>query len=258
MLDRSRIVIVVSRVMDRSFATSGGFVFAARRFRRYLPLLVGVTIVAGLKPWSWQDEFLNSLTTWIGIVFCVLGQGWRLWAWGSNANAGKRAVRSRGPYALMRHPLYAGNFLIIVGVAVSFNNPWAYLLLLVSFAYLYHLITNFDERRMSQRLGAAYEFYRRENLWRFVPQFRKLRRAMHTTTPFNCRYAWRKEYNSICAWLAGVSSLAIYRDAVTYGWKQAWYRNPVSLGITGFCGVLAILLNMWRRIIRKNDPTGKT
>jgi hypothetical protein len=151
----------------------------------------------------------------------------------------------------MRHPLYAGNFLIILGVAVSFNNPWAYLLLLVPFAYLYHLITNFDERRMSERLGAAYEVYTQENLSRFLPQFRNLKRAMHTTTPFNFLYAGHKEYNSICAWLAGVLSLAVYRDAMTYGWKHALYQNSVSLGIIGFCGALAILLNVRDRIGRK-------
>jgi len=233
-----------------TFATSG-FVLSVRRFRRYLPLLVGVIILAGLRPRSWQDEFLNSLTTWIGIAFCALGQGWRLWAWGSNANAGKRAVRSRGPYALMRHPLYTGNFFILLGVTVSFNNPWAYLLLLVPFAYLYHLITNLDERRMSERVGFAYKTYTEETLSRFLPQFRNLKRANRTTVPFSFLYAWRKEYNSICAWLAGVPTLGIYRDAVTYGWEQALYENPVSLGVSGFCGALAILLNVRRHIGRK-------
>ncbi len=158
----------------------------------------------------------------------------------------------------MRHPLYAGNFLIVLGVVVSFNNPWAYLLSLVPFAYLYHLITNFDERRMSERLGAAYEVYRQENLSRFLPQFRKLRRAMHTTMPFNFRYAWRKERNSICAWLAGVLSLAAYRDAMTYGWEEAWHQNSVSLGISGFCGALAILLNVRDRIGRKQALLSKS
>lgn len=243
--------------MDSSFATSG-FVLFARRFRRYLPLLVGVIIVAGLRPRSWQDEIFNSLITWIGIVFCTLGQGWRLWAWGSNANAGKRSVRSRGPYALMRHPLYAGNFLIVLGVVVSFNNPWAYLLSLVPFAYLYHLITNFDERRMSERVGADYDVYIQENLSRFLPQFRNLKRAMRTTKPFNCLYAWHKERNSICAWLAGVLSLAVYRDAITYGWEQAWYQNSVALGIIGFCGILATLLNVLDRTGRKKPSSSKS
>ena len=160
-------------------------------------------------------------------------------------------------YALMRHPLYAGNFLIILGVTVSFNNPWAYLLVLVPFAYLYHFITNGDERRMSERLGAAYKIYSQENLSRFLPEFRNLKRARCTTTPFNFLYAWRKEYNSICAWLAGVSSLAIYRDAVTYGWKQAWYRNPVFWGITAFCGALAIFLNVRDHIGRKEASSSE-
>jgi hypothetical protein len=40
---------------------------------------------------------------------------------------------------------------------------------------------------------------------------------------------------------------------VTYGWEQALYENPISLGVSGFCGALAILLNVRRHIGRKND-----
>jgi hypothetical protein len=125
-----------------------------RRYRRYLPLPLILVCLIWLRPMiPGGSSFLDTVTDLIGVGVCALGQWFRLWAWGSNATVGKWGVRGRGPYTLMRHPLYTGNFLIAAGLVVIFNNPWAYLLFLVPLAYLYHVITNMEEKRMHRRFG---------------------------------------------------------------------------------------------------------
>src|SRR6266536_5010697 len=121
--------------------------------------------------------------------------------WGSNAEVGKGGVRMRGPYVLMRHPLYAGNCLILLGLVVIFNNPWAYPLFLLPFAYLYHVITNMEEKRMHRRFGADYQEYEGRAVPRFLPALGNLGMALRTTLPFGWELAWRKEGESCCGWL---------------------------------------------------------
>lgn len=130
-----------------------------RRYRRLLPFpLAG--IVFTLLPPGVSGGFDEALTTAAGAAFCSLGQGLRLWAWGSNGSVGRQGVRERGPYALMRHPLYSGNFLIVLGTVVVLNNVWAYPLLLLPFACLYRVIAATDEQRMIQHFGPDYLKYR--------------------------------------------------------------------------------------------------
>jgi len=231
----------------------GPAVLRARRYRRWLPAGAAMILFAWLEPLSGEDKFFDDLTIYTGVALCMLGQWFRLWAWGCNAFVGKSAVRDRGPYALMRHPLYVGNFLILAGLTVAFNNPWAYPLLLVPFAYLYHLISRADELRMKIHYGADYEAYAHAKVSRFLPRLSNLPLALRTTSPFNWVHAWRKEYNSCCAWLAGIGGLKIYRDALAYDWQQALHDNRFWLLVILICAAVAIILNLAKLIGRYNS-----
>jgi hypothetical protein len=144
----------------------------------------------------------------------------------------------------MRHPLYAGNFLIVLGLVVVFNNPWAYLLLLLPFAYLYQVITDMEERRMHRRFGADYREYREREVPRFLPALSNLGAALRTTCPVGWGFAWRKEYESCCGWLAGVAVLEIYQGVVARGWTQNWPYTQRWLMVLGLIGVVAFSLRI--------------
>jgi protein-S-isoprenylcysteine O-methyltransferase Ste14 len=222
-----------------------------RRYRRALPIPLILVTVVGLRPVApWGSNFLDTLTDVIGVGLCALGQWLRLWAWGSNSEVGKWGVRDRGPYTLMRHPLYAGNFLIVSGLVIVFNNPWAYLLLLPPFAYLYHVITDMEEKRMNRRFGADYRDYREKEVPRFLPALGKLGVAVRTTRPFGWALAWRKEFESCCGWLAGVVVLEIYEGVLARGWKQNWPHTRGWLVVLGFLGVVAVSLGIRRSMTR--------
>jgi protein-S-isoprenylcysteine O-methyltransferase Ste14 len=195
-----------------------------RRFRRLLPFLLVSIVVVAFQPEYSGSEAIDWTITAAGFTLCMLGQAVRFWAWGSNAAAGKHGLRDRGPYALMRHPLYSGNFLIVLGTVVVFNNVWVYPLLLLPFAGLYRVIAKADETQMVWWLGDQYHNYKNHELPRFLPALHKFGAAVRTTSPFGWRLAWRKEYGSCCAWMAGVVGLEFYKRAAAQGWFELW-RN---------------------------------
>jgi hypothetical protein len=154
----------------------------------------------------------------------------------------------------MRHPLYAGNFLIVVGLVVIFHNPWAYPLLLLPFAYLYHTITNMEEQRLRRRFSDDYQEYRQDAVPRFLPALGNLRAALDTTRPFSWKLAWRKEYESCCGWLAGVALLQVYERVVAHGWAASWPYSLRWLVGLGVLGILALLLRIRKQRVPFSPP----
>ena len=219
-----------------------------RRYRRSLPIPLALFVVVFLRPTvPLGSPVLDILTDLFGVGICALGQWLRMWAWGSNATVGKWGVRDRGPYKVMRHPLYAGNFLIVFGLSVIFHNLWAYLLLLPPFAYMYHAITNMEEKRLRRRFTEDYRGYREQEVPRFFPALRNLGQAIGTTRPFGWGLAWRKEYESCCGWLAGIALLEAYQGILLHGWAQNWPSTLTWVGIAGLIGVTSLVLRQWKK-----------
>lgn len=98
----------------------------------------------------------------VGMLLLVLGAGlgtWGLWALGPNATAFPRPIEggelvTRGPYRLVRHPIYAGVILATAGWALMRTS-------LVGLALVAVLVAFFDRksRREEEWLSKAYPDY---------------------------------------------------------------------------------------------------
>ena len=75
-------------------------------------------------------------------------------------------LRIRGPYRRLRHPLYAGLLLLLLGTPDMTHTRLCFALL--STAYIVAAIP-WEERDMAARFGDRYDRYRREVPWRLVP-----------------------------------------------------------------------------------------
>ncbi len=223
-----------------------------RRYRRLVPIPLCVLVLIFLPPLSpLASPGLDFASDILGTAVCLLGQWLRVWAWGSNAVVGKAGVRERGPYALMRHPLYAGNFLIVLGLVLVYHNPWVYPLFLLPFAYLYDAITRMEEQRLHWRFPHDYEGYRQVAVPRFLPVLSHLGRAFDTTRPFGWRLAWRKEYESLCGWLAGIVGIQLYERVEVLGWTVAWPASRLWLGLLALITVANMALKARRRLSQR-------
>lgn len=232
-----------------SLAENPSLALRLRLYRRLIPFPAALALLVFFRPNFSGNPSVGTLIMAIGFIFCATGQSLRLWAWGSNPRTGKSTVRDRGAYALMRHPLYAGNFLIAVGLAVIYNNPVASLLLVAPFVFAYPIISRSEEKGMMRKFAFEYQRYRAGCLPRFLPALRNLGHAVQTTLPFSWGFAWLKEYPSCCAWLAGLAGLELYKAMLAYGWTSSW-SNWFWIAVMGLCGTVMLTSSYLRQHLR--------
>jgi len=115
---------------------------------------------------------LFGLPVWGALVVCQIGALimaaglWVMWKGWQRIHAGdERTLVLDGPYARVRHPQYAGLFLITIGMLVQ----WPTFLTLLMWPLLtlaYYRLARREEEEMIARFGAEYEAYRKR-----VPAF---------------------------------------------------------------------------------------
>ena len=137
-----------------------------------------------------------------GLAMVVVGQVFRIYAAGYIHK--NKQLASTGPYALVRHPLYLGNFLILIGFTIACAN-WYVTIGVVLFFLIWY------------PAAIAYEDSKLENI--FEDEWR----------------AWSKNIRAI---IPGKFRLA---DLKAPGWDtyQSLIRNgelPISLYLLG-CGI---------------------
>ena len=143
-----------------------------------LPVIVGGLL---LTPWTAQAlgerplwNAGNAVTYALALVVLagVLFTWWarihlgRFWSNEITRKEGHRVIDT-GPYALVRHPIYTGWFLMVF--AASPMTMTRLVFAVVSCAYLIVAIP-FEERSMVNAAAGAYERYRKQVPWRLVPR----------------------------------------------------------------------------------------
>jgi len=108
-----------------------------------------------------------------GVVLCVAGLAFALWAritmgrqWAMpSSERDESDLVSTGPFAFVRHPIYAGLIAMMLGGALNF--PGAYAEVLTAIVSLVVLARK-EEREMAQRLPGVYPSYMQRTK-RFLP-----------------------------------------------------------------------------------------
>jgi protein-S-isoprenylcysteine O-methyltransferase Ste14 len=112
--------------------------------------------VLGIIAFWYMDPSATSLA--IGGVVAALGEALRIWAAGHLEKG--REVTNTGPYALTRHPLYAGSTIMGAGLAIAGRSLFVAVL---TFLYLGITITaaiKSEEAHLTEKFGATYPAYR--------------------------------------------------------------------------------------------------
>lgn len=104
---------------------------------------------------------------WLGVALCLAGFGFAVWArvhlgrnWGMpmSLRQGHELVTS-GPYAYVRHPIYTGILLAMIGSTLARGLAWL-LPLLLGFAY-FLFSARTEEKMMVAQFPEFYPAYRR-------------------------------------------------------------------------------------------------
>ncbi len=150
-----------------------------------LRLLLVVTIVAWARLRQAEPAFFDSLAghrwlqpgmvaRWIGVGLCAGGLAFAFWArfhigrnWGTPMSLRENhELVTTGPYHYVRHPIYAGVMLAMLGTALATDIAW--LALFVVYVVYFLFAARTEERTMLAQFPRHYPDYQRRTK-RLIP-----------------------------------------------------------------------------------------
>jgi protein-S-isoprenylcysteine O-methyltransferase Ste14 len=93
----------------------------------------------------------------IGLALALLGTLVRLYASGFIMK--NEELATDGPYRFVRHPLYTGNILLVVGFAVAGSLWWTLPLAALFFWFYYPPAIEYEDRKLHRIFGASWEHW---------------------------------------------------------------------------------------------------
>jgi protein-S-isoprenylcysteine O-methyltransferase Ste14 len=178
----------------------GNFFF---RYRNVLfPLAFVVAILAGRPEYPFGRPDLDAVFALAGVVVALLGEALRVLTIGyeyiirggrENKVYAETLVQG-GVFAHCRNPLYVGNLLIVLGLALVSDSDSFYLIFIPFALLAYTSIVAAEEAYLRGKFGAEYDEYcRRVNRW--WPRWAGFSRSVE-----DMRFSWKrvlvKEFNT--------------------------------------------------------------
>jgi protein-S-isoprenylcysteine O-methyltransferase Ste14 len=138
----------------------------------------------------------NKDVFFLGVSIIMFGEMVRLWASGYLVKLDE--VTTSGPYSIVRNPLYAGTFLMAIGLCLLSESIicYSFFFMLLLFVYLPTIIA--EERELEEKFGDEYGNYKK-SVSRFIPQLFK--RKYEYGGNFNKElFKKNKEYKFLLGW----------------------------------------------------------
>ncbi len=108
---------------------------------------------------------------WAGFLISMFGELIQVWSFASLIK--NEQLTARGPYVLVRNPMYLGRYFMVLGFVLLPGNVWAVVAYTVIYYFYMANRVRREETRLAGLLGAPYAAYcARVN--RFLPDFGKL------------------------------------------------------------------------------------
>lgn len=207
--------------LRNEFEKSGAWLFCHRSFLA----LAGVPIIAaGLNSFTYPggshllDELWNAvclLVSFSGLAVRVLTVGYvPRGTSGRNSRAQvARTLNITGMYSLVRHPLYLGNYLAVLGAAMFFHVLWIIVVATCLYALIYERIMFAEESFLRERFGEAFERWA-EVTPAIMPRLRLWRPP---ALPFSWRTVLRREYTGFFVVTNAFFLLEVAGDSIAEG-----------------------------------------
>jgi protein-S-isoprenylcysteine O-methyltransferase Ste14 len=214
-------------------ARIGAFLF---RYRNALgPVLCLLALFVTHPSYPLGRGSLNLLLDLAGILVALLGEALRIVTIGyeyiERGGRNRQVYASRlvqgGVFAQCRNPLYLGNILLTLGLALIVNAMVFYLIVLPLVIYAYTAIVAAEEQFLRNTFGAEFDQYcGRVNRW--IPSLRGWRASI-AGMRFNWRRVLVKEYNTIFVVLLALVAVKLWSDYEVRG--EGVLPSTLSLGL---------------------------
>lgn len=233
---------------------SGRWLF---RWRGHLPLLLaGLSVAAVYFDRSQTDDRI-PVTVWEGICLATSGLGLVIRAVaightpaGTSGRNAKRQVATElntaGIYSVVRHPLYLGNFFLMLGVVLFAQSLWLAVFYALSFWLYYERIMAAEESFLRRSFGPTFEAWSISTP-AFVP---RLSQWTPSSLNFSFKNVIRREYNGFFAVFIAMFLLDVTRNFSQHGRMEADPRWTVMLGVSMTIWVLLRSLKRYTSLLR--------
>lgn len=205
--------------LREEFEGIGNWLF---RWRSYLPLVLISLVLLALQHFGYpaRSHKLDELWAVFCLVISVFGLAIRMYAVGSapRGTSGRnvkeqraRVLNTTGLYSITRHPLYLGNFIIWLGIALSIRSWWLIGITLLIFWLYYEKIMFAEEEFLRREYGDTFlEWANRTPA--FFPT--KLRKWISPALPVSLRNALRREYSGFFAIISTFFILEVAEELI--------------------------------------------
>jgi protein-S-isoprenylcysteine O-methyltransferase Ste14 len=169
------------RVLDLNLEIKRRNRFRLRGTIAAAPVFVLIALFTG-RDAAWT----GSLVVPCGHLLIAAALALRLWALGSIDGLKKRTLVTWGPYRYVRHPLYCGSLLFVLGTCLVAGSLTAGLMLCLAFLAFHLPALHTEEQFLAARFGAEWDVYRRQTrmlLPRIGARPPRVEKAFHLRRP---------------------------------------------------------------------------
>jgi protein-S-isoprenylcysteine O-methyltransferase Ste14 len=221
------------------------------RWRGILPLLLLPAVIPALVDSVRMEALLGAGVDDLWMYGCLglalVGQAIRCLTVGfvPRGTSGRGTARQRadrlntsGMYSIVRNPLYVGNFVVLLGIALALKVAWVGLVVVLAYALWIERIVAAEEAYLAKRFGAAYA------LWAgrtpaFLPRPGNWRPP---DLPFSWRSVLRREYAGLLVIASAFLALEVSTDLLIEGEAPARWISEDAVWVLVFAVAAAIFL----------------
>jgi protein-S-isoprenylcysteine O-methyltransferase Ste14 len=200
------------------FKETGSWLF---RWRSYLPLFALVVLGAGLLTIHWPVPQYRPSLPWhiicLAVSLCGVIIRAHIVGHAPGRTSGRNTrtqvadlINTTGFYSQVRHPLYLGNFVIFLGMAMYPGSWWICFILILMFWLYYERIMFTEEEFLRGKFGDDYLAWASQTP-AFIPRFSGWKKP---SLPFSMRNALRREYIGFWGMCLSFAIINIIENAI--------------------------------------------
>ena len=245
--------------IKKSLEASGNFLF---KYRGHIPLIVFLLSVpvAFFTPYHTYSSFkgLDEIFLFVSLFFISLGHFIRARTIGRRSiqTSGRnrshqvaKVLTKTGWYSLLRHPLYFGNYLIWLGLAIFLSNFWFVIILSLLFWIYYERIMFAEEVFLEEKFGGEFTDWASKTP-SFFPSFKNY---VPNLCPFSWRIVAKNEYPGIISSATSFLLILILKRSVLLGSFYFNSTDKIFLLLIVIYGLSSKILKKYTSIFQPMD-----
>ena len=243
----------------QSMEKQGNFLF---KYRGQFPVILFLLVIPFVHSTDYHNINLQNqkFSLYIAITISIIGTLVRFYTIGtttegtSGRNTEKQVatvLNSTGIYSMLRHPLYFGNYLIWLGIAISTFNFYFIIIMSLIFWIYYERIIFAEEQFLKKKFGVKFSNWS-VNLPAFFPSLLQFKKSK---TPFSMISVLRREYSGVLATIIAFTYIEVLRN---YFKDKVWEISTLSCQFLIVIIVIVLVLRSLKHYTKILDETGRS